>query len=248
MNNKIIKTRARCPKTFEMAFGVHEIAKEIWGELKVADSFLYLYRRFGTPCLDTNDEYKIAYEYWFWYKDLYFELHGHTPEFVYLDAYFPKKYLHLQVKRYRADVRAEFERAYKDGVLCYPWNSGYSQISDSLTKLQHKRYSEKFDLEARGFFNETDYKWLCDYCDKKEEDLLEEEEKRAMELMEPFYAHLFTKFKTWAGEDKAIRHLFWTQPDLRYLPEVEQIIKDFCKEMLEYEPIRDCDINIKGWR
>ncbi len=62
MNNKIIKTKKHCPKTFKRAFGVREIAQGIWGELKVSDSFLYLYRRFGTPSYDTNDEYKIAYE------------------------------------------------------------------------------------------------------------------------------------------------------------------------------------------
>jgi len=248
MKEKIIKTKAQCPKTFEMAFGVREIAEKMWGELKVADSFLYLYRRFGTPCHDTNDEYKIAYEYQFWYKGLYFMLHGHTPEHVYLDAYFPKKYLRLQVKRYRVDVRPVFERAYKDGVLCYPWNSGLSQIRVSLTKQQQQRYSDMFDKEAMAFFSKEDYKWLCDYCDKKQEEFSEEDTKKAIYLMKPFYTHLFTKFKAWARNNKAIRHLFWTHPDLRYLPEVEKIIKNFCKELLKYEPIRDCDINIRGWK
>ena len=248
MKEKIIKTKKHCPKTFERAFGAREIAKEIWGELKVSDSFLYLYRRFGTPCLYTNDEYKIAYEYNFWYKGLYFMLHGHTPEFVYLDAYFPKKYLRLQIQRYHADVRPVFERAYKDGVLCYPWNCGFSQIGTSLTKEQHKRYSDMFDKEAMAFFSKEDYKWLCDYCDRKEEDVTPEENKKASDLMEPFYSSLFTKFKAWAGDDKEIRHLFWTHPDLRYLPEVEKIVKEFCKELLKYEPIRDCDINIRGWK
>lgn len=248
MNDKIIKTKARCPKSFEKAFSVREIAEGIWGSLKVADSFLYLYRRFGTPCLDTNDEYKISYEYNFWYKGLYFVLHAHTPEFVYLDAYFPKKYLRLQIQRYHADVRMVFERAYKNGVLCYPWNCGFSQIGTSLTKQQHKRYSDIFDKEAMVFFSKEDYKWLCDYCDKKEDELTKEENKKASDLMEPFYTSLFTKFKAWAGDDKEIRQLFWTHPDLRYLPEVEKIVKEFCKELLKTEPIRDCDINIQGWK
>ena len=106
MNNKIVKTKKRCPKTFKRAFGVREIAQGIWGELKVSDSFLYLYRRFGTPCYDTNDEYKIAYEYNFWYKGLYFVVHGSTPEFVYLDCYFPNKYFVLQRSIEKAAFKA----------------------------------------------------------------------------------------------------------------------------------------------
>ena len=34
MKEKSIKTKAQCPKTFEMAFGVREIAEKMWGELK----------------------------------------------------------------------------------------------------------------------------------------------------------------------------------------------------------------------
>lgn len=160
MNNKIIKTKARCPKSFCQTWGVREIAQKIWGDLKVADSFLYLYRRFGAACLDTNDEYKISYEYAFWYKGLYFTICASTPDFVYLDCYYPKKYFLLQRSRYRKKVRSIFDRAVADGVLCWPWACGYSQIDNSLTKAQLKVYNAKFDEEARTFFNEEDYNWL----------------------------------------------------------------------------------------
>lgn len=248
MNDKIIKTKARCPKSFEKALGVREIAEGIWGSLKVADSFLYLYRRFGTPCYDTRDEYKIAYEYNFWYKGLYFMVHGSTPENVYLDAYFPKKYLRLQISRYHADVRLVFEKAYKNGVLCYPWNCGFAQIRDSLTKKQQKLYDEKFDQEAKNFFEEESYDWLCQLSEKKENEVSDEDVKKWRCLMDGLYKVLFDKFKEWAGDDKKIRHLFYTQPDLRYLPEVEKIVRSFCRELLKTEPIRDCDINIQGWK
>ena len=245
MSNKIIKTKKRCPKTFKRAFGVREIAQDIWGDLKVADSFLYLYRRFGTPCYDTNDEYKIAYEYNFWYKGLYFVVHGSTPEFVYLDCYFPNKYFVLQRSRYRKDVRDIFDKALKEGVLCWPWSTGFSQIADSLTKNQLKSYNAKFDKEAHLYFSEEDYNWLNS---KQQEKLDGEDAKRCMNLMDGFYKHLQEKFKKWAGNDKSIKEMFWTQPDLRYLPEVEKIIKYFCRELLKTEPIRDCDINIQGWK
>ena len=245
MNDKIIKTKARCPKTFARAFSVREIAEKIWGSLKVADSFLYLYCRFGTPCCDTRDEYKIAYEYSFWYKGLYFTVTGSTPEFVYLDCCIPKKYFLLQRSRYRKEVRSVFDKALKDDILCWPWANGFSQIADSLTKAQMKAYNAKFDEEARGFFSEEDYNWL----DSRQHEKLEGEDAvRCINLMEGLYKHLQEKFKKWAGNDKSIKEMFWTQPDLRYLPEVEKIIKSFCRELLKTEPIRDRDINIQGWK
>lgn len=247
--DEIIKTKA-CLKTdkWHRAFGAREMAQKIWGDLKVSDSFLYLYRCFGCPSYDTKDEYKITYDYRFWYKGLYFSICGTTPDFVYLDCYFPNKYFLLQRKRYREDVRQVFERAYKDGILCYPWNCGYSQILESLTKEQQKRYNIKFDEEAKAVFSEEEYAWLDQLDSKLEEEITEEESKRIYELGKVIWQHLFDKFKRWVGRDKKIKNLFWSHPDLRYLPEVEQIVKDFCYEMLKPMPIRDCDITIKGWQ
>lgn len=245
MNNKIVKTKKRCPKTFVSAFGVREIAQSVWGDLKVADSFLYLYRKFGVPCYNTNDEYKISYEYTFLYKGLYFVICGTTPNFVYLNCSMPKKYFKLQRSRYRKDVRSVFEKALKDNVLCWPWACGFSQISDSLTKNQLKAYNSKFDEEAQGYFSEEDYNWLSSI---KKEVLSGKDAERCRGLMDGFYRQIQGKFKKWAGNNKAIKTLFWSHPDLRYLPEVEQIVKDFCNEMLKVEPIRDCDINIQGWK
>lgn len=245
MNNKINKTKARCPKSFCKTWGVRGIAQKIWGDLKVADSFLYLYRRFGTPCLDTNDEYKISYEYAFWYKGLYFTICGSTPDFVYLNCYYPKKYFLLQRSRYRKEVRSIFEKAAADNVLCWPWACGWSQIDNSLTKAQLKVYDAKFDEEVRIYFSEEDYNWLNA---RQHIELSGEEAEKCMVLMNDLYKHLQGNFKEWAGNDKAIKDLFWTDPDLRFLPEVETIVREFCKKMLECEPIRDCNINIRGWQ
>ena len=243
--NEIIKTKAYKNSKWHRALGAREIAQKIWGELKVTDSFLYLYRRFGTPSYDTNDEYKITYDYRFWYQGLYFCICGTTPDFVYLDCYFSNKFFLLQRNRYREDVRSVFEKALRENVLCWPWACGFSQISDSLTKSQLKAYNAKFDEEARMFFNEEDYNWLNS---KQKEELNDEDATKCMNLMDGFYKHLQGKFKKWAGNDRTIKTLFWSNPDLRYLPEVERIVKDFCREMLKPIPIRDCDINIKGWR
>lgn len=242
----VIKIKGnRKVRNFHRAFGARDIAQKIWGELKVSDSFLYLYRRFGSPTFDTNDEYKISYDYRFFYKGLYFSICGTTPDFVYLDCFFPRKYSELQRNRYRKDVREVFEKALKNNILCWPWACGYSQIADSLTKNQLKAYNAKFDKEAHLYFSEEDYNWL----DSKQQEKLDgEDAERCMNLMDGFYKHLQKIFKKWAGNNKKIKNLFWAHPDLRYLPEVEKIIKNFCKEMLKPMAIRDCNINIKGWR
>lgn len=136
-NNEIIKTKAlKCFNKWHHALAAREVAKKIWGDLKVAESFLYLYSRFGTPTYDTNDEYKISYEYNFKYKGLCFSLCGTTPDFVYLDCYMPNKYFLLQRVRYRKDVRELFDRAVKDSILVYPWASN-DDLMPSLTKHQY---------------------------------------------------------------------------------------------------------------
>lgn len=242
MNNRIIKTNKRLPKSFSRVWGARDMAEKIWGELKVADSFLYLFRRFGTPCADTNDEYKISYEYKFWYMGLFFFVSGTTPEFVYLDCYMPKKYFILQRGRYRKDVRQIFDRAAKDGVLTYPWAS-YNDVMDSLTKKQQLLAQKMFEEEFVNVLGEENNRFVGSITETSSK----EDKKKAYELHEQLWKHLAEKFWKWAGEDKTIKATFG-RPDLHYLPEVEKIVKDFCKEMLKTEPIRDCDINIRGWQ
>lgn len=244
---KIIKTKKRIPKSFQYAWGCREIAEKIWGDLKIADSFLYLYRRFGTPCADTGDEYKISYEYQFWYKGLFFVIGATTPEFVLLDCFFPKKYHHLQKERYDREVRSVFEAAYKDDVLCYPWSSGFFGIDQVLTKGQKKRYAQKFDRETRDFFDKETYDWLA-MVSKNHDVISDEGMDRFLVLMNGFRKHLQNKFKRWAEGNSAINTLFYSVPDLRDLPEIKEIIEEFCRRMLETEPVRDCNINIRGWQ
>ena len=154
--DKIIKTKAtKNVSKWHRAWGTREIAQKTWGDLKVADSFLYLYRKFGAPCADTNDEYKISYEYTFWYKGLYFILCGTTPEFVLLDCYMPNKYFLLQRARYRKEVRELFDRATKEDILVYPWASAHD-IIPSLTKQQQEKAMKMFIEELKSFLGEED--------------------------------------------------------------------------------------------
>lgn len=243
MNKIVIKTKKAPPKTYYYAWGCRKIAEKRWGNLKVADSFLYLYRRFGTPCADTNDEYKISYEYNFLYKGLYFIVCATTPEYVYLDCYMPKKYFVLQRNRYRKDVRLIFERAAKDSILTYPWAS-YNDVMDSLTKKQQEHAMKMFTNELVTVIGEENNKFMEGVTD----DSPEEDKKKVYDLYVQLWKHLADKFWKWARNDESIETLFNGDLDLRYLPEVKIIIEQFCKEMLKTKSIRDCDINIKGWQ
>lgn len=242
--NKIIKTKtSKYASKWHRAWGTREAAQKMWGDLKVADSFLYLYRKFGVPCADTNDEYKISYEYNFWYKGLYFILCGTTPEFVYLDCYMPNKYFLLQRARYRKEVRELFDRAAKNGILLYPW-AGPEDVMPSLTKQQQKKAMKMFLEELVNHLGEENSKFMEGITEESPE----EDKKKSFELHQKLWKYLAEKFWKWAGDDKTIYRMFKGEPDLYYLPEVEKIVKDFCRQMLKTMPIRDCDINIQGWK
>lgn len=242
--NKIIKTKtSKYSSKWHRAWGAREIAQKMWGDLKVADSFLYLYRKFGAPCADTNDEYKISYEYSFWYKGLYFILCGTTPEFVYLDCYMPNKYFHLQRARYRKEVRELFDRATKEDILVYPWASP-DDVIPSLTKRQQKVAMKIFLEELESSLGEENSKFIRGVTEESSE----EDKEKSFELHQILWIYLAEKFWKWAGNDETIYRMFKGEPDLHYLPEVEKIVKDFCRQMLKTMPIRDCDINIQGWK
>jgi len=241
MNNKIIKTKKRIPKTFTRVWGAQEIAEKMWGQLKVADSFLFLYRSFGSPCADTNDEYKISYEYTFRYRGFYFVLCSTTPDFVYMDCFVPQKYFRIERNRYREDVRKIFDRAANDGILTYPWASN-TDVMKSLTKQQQKQAMKMFLEEMIIFLGEENSKFMEGIT----QECPEEDKKRCLELHKKLWEYLADKFWKWAENDDTAKALFRNEPDLHYLPEVEKIIKQFCKQMLKTKPIRDCDINIQG--
>lgn len=241
---EIVKTRAKLPKTYGIAWGCRDIAKKIWGDLKVADSFLYLYRRFGTPCADTNEEYKISYEYNFKYRELYFIICATTPEFVYLDCYYPAKYGKLQQERFGKEASKIFDKASADGILLFPYKTP-DCTWEYLTKKQRVRYNTILDNEAVTLFGKETFTELETWVRDRSVD---DENEKYLGLFSCLYDHLFEKFWAWAAEDKDIFSLYRTGPDLRFLPEVEEIIREFCHDMLTTKPIRDCDINIRGWQ
>lgn len=244
----IVKTsRILDEKNWAPAMGVRDIAKEKLGDLKISESFLYLYLRFGAPTYDTKDEYKISYDYLLKYKGLVFSICGTTPEFVYLDCYIPRKYYLLNEKRFNNDVRHVFEKAYKEDVLCYPWACSFSQIRDCLSEKQQRRYDERLLAEVENMLSEKEREYLNSFDGKKKAEVSIEDQYRISNMLQPVWQRLSDNFREWAREDDGIKSLFYTRPGLRYLPEVKEILEEFCNELLKPVHVRDCDINIQGW-
>ena len=235
----IKKERALCRKGFVNAMGAREIAEQVLGPLTVADSFHYLYHRFGRPTADTTNEYKISFEYVLKYKGCYFTIHGSTPEFVYIDCFIPKRYERLQHRRYVDEARKIFVRALEADVLLFPYNFYQAEV---LTRYQKKKWNVLFDQKAQEYFDADTYAML----DKVDWKSLGEEQRNELhkKYMEPFSKHLCQQFREW--EDGDTKRLFG-MPSLCLLPEVEQIVGEFCEHLLAPFPIRDCEINIQGW-
>ena len=115
--------------------------------------------------------------------------------------------------------------------------------------LQRARYRK----EVRELFDRAAKDGILLYPWASPEDVMpsltKQQQKKAMKMfLEELVNHLGEKFWKWAGDDKTIYRMFKGEPDLHYLPEVEKIVKDFCRQMLKTMPIRDCDINIQGWK
>lgn len=235
----IKKERALCQKGFTEAWGARKIAEQVLGRLTVADSFHYLYHRFGKPTSGTEDEYKISYEYVLRYKGCLFLICGTTPEFVYIDCYMPKRYQRIQYRRYVDEVRKIFTQALESDVLLYPY---YHFKTDVLTKYQQKKWDVLFDKKAREYFDAETYAML----DNLDWPSLSDERRKELydKYMKSFEKHLLDKFWEWGNN--GMEEVFGV-PSLHFLPEIEQIVGEFCELLLAPYLIRDCSIDIQGW-
>lgn len=247
MAKDIVKIKYILPKNYQRVWGAREVAEKILGELKVADSFLYMYLRFGKPTRDTHDEYKISYEYVLRYGKLVFDVFATTPDMVYVDCFMPESWAKKVQGKYNAFCREVFEKAYKEDILFFPYVM--PPTTEWLSKEQNDRWNTLLDKEAREYYSEDAYRRVDDF------DWTEATEGEKTELMEkylyPLWEHLQKKFKEWAVKEGAVNDTFYgpaRHRDLRFLPEIEEEIKAFCNELLTTVPVRDCDINIRGWQ
>lgn len=116
---------------------LRQLVGEQLGELDTATSFMYLYRRFGEPTFNSNDEYKILYDYRFKFEDLLITINASYREFVYFS-------LHILEKRFTewSKNRTKFwKQLYKkyENEIFMPYSMLPYGGTDGLTKAQNKK-------------------------------------------------------------------------------------------------------------
>lgn len=245
VQNNIFKTKAFNAKSYQTITGVREIAEQVWGELKVSDSFLYLYRRFGKPSFDTRDEYKISYEYRFKYNGLFFSICGTTPNYVFLDCFIPNRLAEKGWKRFKEKESPIIEKALAEGVLYFPTpyyhpSNLEKKHSERWCELHDKRFEEMFGKEMLQKLEEKPFSELTE----------DRQREYTMKYYLPFYKEMAKTFFEWTKTAAPGFHeeIYNRNILLNNLPEVKETVVAFCKEMLRTEPVRDCNINIKGWQ
>ena len=129
----------------------------------------------------------------------------------------------------------------REGVLYFP--TFYYEATD-LEKKLHEKWSELFDRKFEEMFGK---KVLQKLEEKPFSELPKDiQDEYVRKYYFPFRNEMFKQFVQWAKTNA--QELLQRDVLLQNLPEVRETIISFCKQMLKTEPIRDCEINIKGWQ
>lgn len=242
MKDPIIKLSRK--KTFsELAeipvSSFREIGQTILDKLDTANSFMYLFRRFGTPTFTNSDEYKILYEYRLKYKEIMVAIHASYYEHVYFNAWMPKKYETERVEEYKAHAIQIATESVKKGICYMPYTSTSVDIFPEELVAEHNKI---FDAEARKHFSPEDYDFLDNFqC--ADNDL--EGFQPYYQKMEPFRRMLCEKFRaTLSEEDLQMYNNGWY---INHYPDIKQQVEEFFTELLQGLYVRDVAINIRGY-
>lgn len=242
MKDPIIKLSRK--KTFSESAEIpvssfREIGQNILGKLDTANSFMYLFRRFGTPTFTNADEYKILYEYRLKYKEIMVGIHASYHEFVYFNAWMPKEYETKRVEEYKAHALKIATESIKKGVCYMPYvMTQVNILSEELVGEQNKL----FDAEARNYFSPEDYDFLANF---KCADYDLEAYRPYHQKIEPFRLMLCEKFRaTLSEEDLQMYNNGW---HINHYPDIKQQVEEFFTELLQGFYVRDVAINIRGY-
>lgn len=242
MKDPIIKLSRK--KTFsELAeipvSSFREIGSTILGKLDTATSFMYLFRRFGTPTFTNSDEYKILYEYRLKYKKIMVAIHASYYEHVYFNAWMPKEYETKRVEEYRSHALQLATESIKNGICYMPYTMTNSNI---LTEDLIAEHNKIFDAEARKYFSLEDYDFLDNFhCDDNDLEGYQPFHKK----IAPFMQMLCEKFRaTLSEEDLQMYNNGW---HINHYPDIKQQVEEFFTELLQGLHVRDVAINIRGY-
>lgn len=216
-----------------------EIGENLLGKLDTAISFMYLFRRFGTPTFTNSDEYKILYEYRLKYKEIIVGIHASYYEHVYFNAWMPKKYETERVEEFRKHALCIATESVKNGICYMPYAAPNSNILTEDLTVEHNKI---YDTEACNYFSPEDYEFLDNFqCDDGDLQAYEPYYNK----MQPFQRMLCEKFRaTLSEEDLQMYSNGW---HINHYPNIKQQVEEFFAELLQGLYIRDVAINIRGY-
>lgn len=216
-----------------------EIGERILGKLDTANSFMYLFRRFGTPTYTNTDEYKILYEYRLKYKEIMVGIHASYYEHVYFNAWMPEKYKTERVEEFRKRALRIATESIENGICYMPYACPNPNIlTESLTVENNKIY----DAEARKHFSLEDYEFLANFkCAVGDLQAYHPYYNK----IQPFQRMLCDKFRaTLSEEDLRMYNEGW---HINQFPGIKQQVEEFFTELLQGLYVRDVAINIRGY-
>lgn len=217
------------------------------GELDTALSFMYLFRRFGTPAETNKNDYKILYSYKLRFNDINYSIHASYNEFVYFSLRIPNKYCKEIIKEYLKEESEFIANVLYNNIPYVPDLYGFTEEC-GMNQIQYTKNLKLISNLLAKYLSEEENKLLVDACndgyyysnyDKSEIKPLYE--KANQYLHNKFVDFLgkreYNKFKKKMGEYRY----------LSFYPELKKQIDALIRDLKKGVWVRDVAFNIKGY-
>lgn len=243
MSNEIIKlTRkfkyGRIKSVGMLTNEIRDYISANLGELEVATTFMYLYRRFGEPTFNNQDDYKILFAYHFMFGEVWISIHGSYHNHIYFNVHIPKQWTDEFWTKRKVWLNSLFDK-YKDiaPIISPPYlpfeKQGYS-------KKNIKELLKRMNKEAKDYLTESELKIISDAPKDRTHEELQNVVKTKL------FDYLIDKFyKNMTKEDEIICNKFI--PTISDIPNLKEQIDYIIKELKRGFYIRDVRINILGY-
>jgi hypothetical protein len=217
-----------------------ELVEQKLGKIDTADSFMYLFRRFGIPNYDHKNDYKILYEYMFRHKDLYITIHASYHDCVYFNLFVSQRYFGKFIKERRSTLKRLVKQSLYRNIPFMPYSLIFFEKYAYFTKRQSKKNWYLIDRAAQKYFSKEDYVYVEAQSNSKEPD------KKMFDMLMPFGEYLCKEFrKTLSHADVKALNRYW--PTINDITEIKKQALSFIRDLKKGVYVRDCEINIKGY-
>lgn len=213
------------------------ISKEI-GTLDTATSFMYLYRRFGTPTYNNTDDYKILYDYRFEHEDLRITVHASYNEFVYFSLMVPQKRFQPWVDDRKLFLRKLYKK--NPNIPFMPFASLPFGGTAGFAPEENKKNWEVIETAAKEYFSKNDFADIISSLGSHDN------ASKAFEMLRPFEKKMRDDFHSnlTAEEREKLNKPF---PEINDIAALEVQCMLIIAELLKGCYVRDVAINIRGY-